>query len=144
MPFLAGEIVEAERLNMLQPSTYHAIGSGTIAASQTNATVTDATVTFDTLTANAKYKAVCVWDYNAAGTPAATSTARMRVDGATQSPLATFNATGATERNTVTQTYHGTLTTPGSHTLDLIATTSTNTSVLGVNCSILVTVSEVV
>lgn len=144
MAYASGDRMTATRTNNLQTKVYYAIGSGTIAASQTNADVTDATVTFDTTTNNATYAAFCVWDYNASGTPAATSTARLVVDTVSQSPLATFNATGATERNTVAQNYSDVLPTAGSHTLKLIATTSTNTTVQGVNCSILVLVEEVV
>lgn len=144
MAYAAGNRITAARTNNLQTRVFYAIGSGTVAASQTNVDVTDATVTFTTLTDNATYAAFCVWDYNAAGTPAATSTARLAIDGASQSPLATFNATGATERNTVAQNYSGTVASAGSHTFKLIATTSTNTTVQGVNCSILVLIEEVV
>lgn len=143
MALVSGNRATADRVNNLQTKIYYAIGSGTIAASQTNAAVTSATVTFETLTDNATYAAFCIWDYNAAGLPAATSTARMVADGVNQSPLATFNATGGTERGTVAQNYSDTLPTAGNHTLHLIATTSTNTTVLGVNCSILVIVEEV-
>lgn len=144
MSYAAGDRITATRLNNLQSAVYGAIGSGTVAASQTNADVTDATVTFDTQTDGAQYIAWCVWDYNASGAPAATSTARLVIDGASQSPLATFNASGATERNTVSQVYQGTIASAGSHTFKLIATTSTNTTVLGVNSSITVQIMEVV
>lgn len=144
MAILSGQRITASTLNRLQTKTYGAVGSGTVAASSTNADVTDATVTFSTETANAQYKAICVWDYNAAGAPAATSTARLSIDGVSQSPLATFNATGATERNTVTQVYEGNLASTGSHTFKLIASTSTNVTVLGVNSSITVDITEVV
>lgn len=143
MSIAAGDRITADRLNNLKTSTYYAVGSGTVAASSTNADVTDATVTFTTLTANATYRAWCVWDYLASGTPAAVSTARLNVDGANQTPLATFQATGATERDTVAQNYSDTLASAGSHTLKLVATTSTNVTVQGSNSSIMVAIEEV-
>lgn len=144
MAYASGDRMTATRTNNLQTKIYYAIGSGTIAASQTNADVTDATVTFDTTTNNATYAAFCVWDFNVTGTPAAASTARLDTDGVDQSPLATFNGTANNERGTVAQNYSDVLPTAGSHTLKLQATTSTVTTVLGVNCSILVLVEEVV
>lgn len=143
MALVSGNRATGDRINNLQSKIYYAIGSGTIAASQTNADVTSATVTFETLTDNATYAAFCVWDFNVTGTPAASSTARLDVDGVDQSPLATFNGTANNERGTVAQNYSDVLPTAGSHTLKLQATTSTNTTVQGVNCSILVIVEEV-
>jgi hypothetical protein len=143
MAFLAGERITAARLNRLQTVTYGAIGSGTVVASSTNADVTSATVTITTEAASAQYKAICVWDYNATGVPGASSTARLAIDGVGQSPLATFRGDAANERGTVTQTYEGNLGAAGTYTFKLIATTSTNVEIQGVNCSITVDITEV-
>lgn len=143
MSFAAGDRITAARLNNLQTRVFYAFASGSVPASQTNADIPDATVTFTTLTDNAVFTAFTVFDFNATGTPAGTSTARLNVDGLNMNPLATFNATGATERGTVAQNYSSTLGTAGSHTLKLIGTTSTNTQIQA-NSSILVLVEEVV
>lgn len=144
MAFASGDRITASRMNNLQTRVFYAIGSGTIAASQTNADVTDATVTFTTLTDNATYMAFCVWDYDSTGTPGGDGTARLNVDAVNQNPLATFGGINSSQdRGTVAQNYSGTLTTAGSHTLKLVASTNTNMQVLGVNCSILVLVEEV-
>lgn len=143
MAFLPGERITAARLNRLQPVVYGAIGSGTVAASQTNADVTSATVTLTTQAANAQYKAWCVWDFNATGVPDASSTGRMAIDGVGQSPLATFRGDASNERGTVTAVYEGNLTAVSSYTFKLIATTAANVTVQGVNCSVTVEITEV-
>ena len=143
MVFLAGERLTAARLNRLQSVVYGAIGSGTVAASQTNADVTDATVTFTTTTANAQYKVWAVWDFNATGVPGGSSTARLAINGAGQNPLGTFRCSATSERGTVTQAYEGNLATAGTYTFKLIVTTNTNTTVIGSNSSITVDVQEV-
>lgn len=143
MAFLAGDRIKADRLNRLQTITYGAIGSGTVAASSTNADVTSATVTITTEAASAVYKATCVWDYNATGVPGASSTARLAIDGVGQSPLATFRGDAANERGTVSQTYRGTLGAAGTYTFKLIATTAAGVEVQGVNSSITVDITEV-
>lgn len=143
MAILAGQRVTAGQLNRIQPKSYGAVGSGSIAASQTNADVTDATVTFEAETL-ATYTAWCVWDYNVTGATAATGTARLAIDGVNQSPLATFNGTANNQRGTITQEYHGVLAATGSHTFKLVASTSTNMAVIGTNSSIVVEIKEVV
>lgn len=142
MSFQAGEVATAARLNYLQTQVYYAIGSGTVAASQTNADVTDATVTFTTSTANARYAAFCVWDFDNPGAPGGDGTARLSIDAVNQSPLATWGSSSG-GRGTVSQNYSGTLSSTGSHTFKLVATTNTNMQVLGVNCSIMVMIMEV-
>lgn len=143
MAISAGEKITAARLNRLRTTTYGAIGSGTVAASQTNADVPSATVTITTETDGAQYKAIGVWDFNASGVPAAASTARLAINGTAQSPLATFLGDAANDRGTTPQVYQGTLGTAGSYTFKLIATTSTNTTVQGTNSSITVDITEV-
>lgn len=143
MAFLAGERITATRLNRLQPVVYGAIGTGTVAASSTNTDVPSATVSVTNTTVNAVYKAWCVWDFNATGVPGASSTGRLAIDGAGQSPLATFRGDAISERGTVCQVYEGTLTTAATRTFKLIATTASGVEVQGVNSSITVEITEV-
>ncbi|MFI1001981.1 hypothetical protein ACIP10_15305 [Streptomyces galbus] len=143
MGYLAGERMTAGRTNRLQTKPYGAVGSGTVAASQTGADIPSATLTLTTETANARYKADCTFDCLGSGAGGIT-TARLVVDGTAQSPLATFQPTAANQRGTISQTYQGTLPAAGSHTLKLIATTGNTTTVQGANCSIVVEIYEVV
>ncbi|MDX5564121.1 hypothetical protein PYK79_13295 [Streptomyces sp. ID05-04B] len=143
MAYAAGDRLTAGRTNRLRTKTDGAIGSSTVAASQTNVDVPSATVTMTAETA-ADYKVICIWDFVATGAPATSSTGRLQIDGVSQSPLGVFNASGAGDRDTVTQVYEGTLSASGSHTFKLIATTSTNTTVQGANSSITVDLKEIV
>jgi hypothetical protein len=141
---LAGEIVTAARLNRLQPKTYYAIGSGSVAGAASNSDVPSATVTFDTEADNAVYMVHGVWDVNWTGATTTIGTARIAVDGTVQSPLCTWQAEVATDRGTYGQSYSGTLAAAGSHTIKLVCSPAANQSVEGVNSSISVTIYEVV
>ena len=143
MAFAAGNKITTDRLNRLQTTIYHAIGSGTVVGAATNSDVTDATVTFTTTADDATYAAVGVWDVDWTSSTTSTGTARVDVDGSPQTPLATFGAQVSTDRTTVSQTYSGTLATAGSHTIKLIASPASGQTIQGVNSSILVFVQEV-
>lgn len=145
MPFAAGEIVTAARLNRLQPRKYHAIGSGTVAAGSTNVDVPSATYTLTTEEDNAAYDVVATFDFDLSGATTSAGTGRLYVDGVAQSPLAVYAAEVATDRTGgIAQTYSGTLGTAGSHTLKLVATTPANMIVQGAGCSLAITITEVV
>lgn len=144
MAILAGEIVTGGRLGLLQPTPYYAIGTGSVAASQTNADVPSAVVTPTTVNANATYTAICTWDFSRSGASTALTVGRLSVDGVAQNPLSAYAAEVTSDRSTITQTYQGTLASAGAHTLKLIVTTQANQTVQGVNSSIQVTIYEVV
>lgn len=144
MSIAAGEIVTAARLNLLQPVTYYAQGSGTLAGAATNGDVPSATVTFDTQNDNAVYAVTGVWDWDLTGATTSTGTARIAVDGVNQSPLCTFAGEVGTDRATVTQSYRGTLAAAGSHTIKLVASPAANQQIQGANSSISIAIYEVV
>lgn len=144
MTILAGEIVTAARLNRLQPKTYYAIGTGTVTGAASNVDVANATVTFDTEVDGATYTVVGTWDVNWTGATTTIGTARVQVDGVSQSPLCTFQAEVATDRGTYSQTYFGTLAAAGSHTIKLVCSPAANQSVEGINSSISIVINEVV
>lgn len=143
MAFATGNRITAARLNRLQPATYFAVGSGTVAGGSTNADVPDATITLATATA-AVYTVQAVWDVDLSGATTALWLGRLSVDGALQTPLATYAGEVSTDRATVPQLYRGTFAAAGSHTLKLVTTTAANQTVQGLNTSILVTIYEVV
>lgn len=145
MTFLAGENITAGRLNRLQPTTYHANGSGTVAASQTNADVPGCTVTFTTAAANA---VVDIWwfvQFDLAGPTTTVNTSRINIDaGAQTSPIvAAMAAEVSTDAVTTGQSWKATLAAAGSHTIKVQATTPANGGV-GTNNSLKVMVTEVV
>ncbi|SCK20044.1 hypothetical protein YUYDRAFT_02074 [Streptomyces sp. ScaeMP-e48] len=143
MPILAGQIVTASQLNRLQPKKYGAVGSGTIAGAATNADVPSATVTVDTETA-ANYVVWCVWDANVSAASTGTLLGRLNLDGVNQSPLATMNQPTSAGRAQPSQQYIGTLSAAGSHTFKLVASPMASQTVQGVNCSLIVEITEVV
>jgi hypothetical protein len=141
--FASGMRLTPARLNRLQPATYFVVGSGSVAASQTNADVPSASITVTTAMPNAVYTAEAVWDVDLSGATTATWVGRINVDGSLVTPLATYAAEVATDRATVPQSYRGTLATAGSHTIKLVTTTGASQTVQGVNCSLLVVIYEV-
>lgn len=144
MVFRPGEDVTASRLNRLQPTPYFAVGTGMTAGPATNADVTGASIDLTTEVAGATYTATCSWDVDLTGATTALGLARLSVDGAAQTPLATFAQEVTTDRLTVTQTYQGTLAAAGPHTLKLIASPVANQQIQNTNSAIQVTIYEVV
>lgn len=143
MTFLAGENITAARLNRLQPITLTGLGSGTVAASQTNADIPGCTVTFTTSTANAV--AHCWWvpDFDLSGPQTGTGTSRLLLDGATASTkTAQYAGETATDRTTVAQMDQFTIASAGSHTIKVQATTLASMTI-GLQSTLRVMVVEV-
>ncbi|MCM2394366.1 hypothetical protein [Streptomyces albipurpureus] len=144
MPILAGQIVTAGQLNRLKPTVYFAVGSAAHTGPATNIDITGAAINLVTEVPGATYEAECVWDADTIGTGAATGTARLHVDGANLSPLAVFSDAVTSDRGTFSQNYSGTLPAAGAHLFKLVASPGTDQRIQGVNCSIKVTIHEVV
>ncbi|GGT43324.1 hypothetical protein [Streptomyces purpureus] len=145
MPLLAGQRLKAGQLDRLRPRRYSAVGTSTVAGPLTNGDIPGCTITLTTETANAEYHIIGVFDIRATLGSAGTATGRAAIDGAMQSPLATFNAPDASGRNTVAQQWTGTIPTAGSHTIKLVATLTNSTQeAVGVNSSVVVIIQEVV
>lgn len=143
MGFLAGQTVTAGQLDRIQPKTYSAVGSGTLSGPLSNADVVGATVTMTTDTA-ATYVAWCVWDFNTLAPSTGTELGRLNIDGVNQSPLSTSADPDQSARAGAPQNYHGVLAAAGSHTFKLVASPLTSQQVQGVNCSIIVQITEVI
>lgn len=144
MPFLAGEIVTAERLNLLQPKVYSARASTALNGPQTNGAVPGATVTFDSLTDNARVS------INFAGAMrTSTDTSRCdviaQIDGVGTLPRASFGQGpgNAADVATAAANVEESLGSAGSHTVRLVANLDTGQQV-DVYTSLIVTVYEVV
>ena len=143
MPILAGGIVTAYTLDLIQPRPYYAAGSGTLNGPQTATDITGASITLTTLTNDAVFTAVGTFDFDLTGATTGGASGRLVVDGVAEAELATFGAEVTTDRASPGQTWHGTLPAAGSHTLKLGTTLPTNMSVQGIYCTLLVTIYEV-
>ncbi|AWL39661.1 MULTISPECIES: hypothetical protein [unclassified Streptomyces] len=148
MPILAGQVVTAQQLNRLQPKTYRAVATSALSGAATNADVPGATITLTTETANAVYVVDAWFDYRVTSTSGtALGSGNVAVDGAIQGEYAVFRdshaGSGASFTDSVGHTYRGTIPTPGTHTLKLVASPSAGQQV-NVYSSITVTIYEVV
>lgn len=142
MPILAGGVVTAYTLNLIQPRPYYAAGSGTFAGPRTAEDIPGASVTLTTLTDDAVFTVVGTFDFDLTGATTAGASGRLVVDGVAEAELATFGAEVTTDRSSPGQTWHGTLPAAGNHTLKLGVTLPTNMSVQGIYCTLLVTIFE--
>lgn len=140
--FAAGETVRAGKLNRLQPVCFRAVGSGTVAGGSTEAAITGCSITFSTQAANAIALINGHFSVDLGGATTGLMQGRCFVDGAIISTMARFSGEVATEECTVSQNWRQTLTTVGSHTIDLRATTGTNVTLTGAYCTIDVTIYE--
>lgn len=148
MPILAGQIVTAGQLNRLQPRTYRAVATGTLAGAVTNGDVPGAAVTLTTEKPGAVYVVSAWFDVRVTSTSGtALGSGNVDVDGDIQSEYAVFRDSHAGSANgsgsSVGHTYRGTLPAAGSHTLKLVASPSTGQQI-NVYSSITVTIYEVV
>lgn len=145
MPFLAGEIVTADRLNLLQPKTYFARIPTAVTGAQTLG-ATGLSVNFDTFTDNARvvinFQAAI--DYTA-GSVTTRSEIVARIDGVNTLPRASFGQGpgNASDVATVVGVVEESAGSAGNHTVDLVATLGANQR-LNVWTSVSVTVYEVV
>lgn len=121
MPFAAGEIVTAARLNRLQPVTAEAIATADVTLTGTEADVTGASITFTTQTNNAVYVAIGTFDFHTTvGSAALLGQGRLNVDGVTDGEEGHADAS-TVNRTTIAQVWRGTLPAAGSHTIKLRA-----------------------
>ena len=83
MPILSGQIVTADDLNHLKPTTYHADSTAILTGIVANADVVGATITLTTETDNAVYVAEGNFDMDWTGTAGvgAVAIGRLSVDG---------------------------------------------------------------
>lgn len=144
MPILAGQTITAQILNRLQPRKSFAVGSGTLTGPLTNADVTGATITVTTETAGAGFAVWCTWDQNMTAPTSGTFLGRLALDGVPQTPIGAQADPDNGGRGTIPMNYGGTIPTAGSHTFKLVASPNTGQVVQGVNCSILVEITEVI
>jgi hypothetical protein len=141
MSFAAGETVTAAKLNRLQPKTYEEPATGSVAAA-TTADIPGCSITLTTETDGAVFIATGNVDFNPTGVPGGDSQIRLDVDGVDQAGLIIYRSGTATDRLPGSHTWRGTLTTAGSHTLKLEATTAANVVVEGVHTNLVVTILE--
>lgn len=144
MAFLAGDIVTAQRLNRLQPVTYRAKASAAVAGPQSATVIGGCSVTFDTETNGAL--AVVHWtaDSRNTGAVATQIATQARLDTSTTSDVFTvWSGTVSGDKATVGTNTTFTITTAGTHTIDLVVSMSTSNQI-NVYTALLVQIFEVV
>lgn len=144
MPFLAGEIVTAERLNLLQPKVYSARASTALDGPQSFVEIPGCTINFDSLTDNARVKV----DFQAAirvGTDASRVDVVAQIDGVSTLPRCSFGAASPAVGDVVTAAgvVEESLGSAGNHTIRLVADMD-DTQQVDVYTGLTVTVYEVV
>jgi hypothetical protein len=133
MPFLAGDIITAQKLNWLSPTIQGAQASGVVPASSTNVDVPGTTLNPTTTNAGALIKVF--WYaafYTASGSAAGTgATCRVLIDGVAPTALAMGapDAAGAVGQQQGAASAVTTLSAAGAHTIKLNATTPAGRSV---------------
>jgi hypothetical protein len=147
MAILAGEIVSAGRLGLLQPTTYDAACTSALTVGTAEADVVGASITFTTAGANAIYVVEGIFDVIVDAAAAGTNVlGRCAVDGASLGASAVYEM-NAPDRGPANQIWRGTLASAGSHTIKLLGNKSTASGVariLNINTTIHLTIYEVV
>ena len=120
MPFAAGEIITAGRLNRLQPVPREAAATNDLTLTTAEQDILGASITVITQTANAVYLAYGVFDMSATtGAAGVIMVGRLAVDGVSDTEEAHADGSTTGARITASQDWRGTLATAGSHTLKL-------------------------
>lgn len=144
MPFLAGETITAGKLNRLQPKTFYASASGTVAASQTNVDIPGCSITLTTETNNAQ---VDIWwstaFYSGATAPTTFGASRALIDGSGAPVYAISDSRTINAKDVPSQDWTTTIAAAGSHTIKLQVTTPANMTV-STYTALRVVVTEVV
>lgn len=146
MPILSGQVVTANDLNHLKPTTYLAAQTADVSGSVTDTDLTGLTITLTTETDNAIYLATCFLDFDHSASTSTVALGKFVVDGSTQSGEVVYQQGTAvtTDRMTPGNTWRGTLATAGSHTLKMIATIPANITCHLTNSKLHVVIYEVV
>jgi hypothetical protein len=122
MPFLAGDIITAQKLNWLSPTIMGAQCSGTLAGSITNTDVPGCTLTPTTVNAGALLKVTWFAAFYAGVASATNCTVRVLVDGVGSTMLALASADTSTSKQQGGGSWVTTLAASGAHTIKLQAT----------------------
>lgn len=149
MPFLSGQVVTADDLNHLKPTSYLATATVDLVGSVTNTDVVGATMTIDTETDNAVFDAIAIGDFDTVGGGTTTAASfRLMVDGVeadTSRGIFQVGAATANDRQTTPQVWHGTIPVAGPHTIKIQASTlPANMEINALHTRLLVTIHEVV
>lgn len=149
MPISGGQIIDADTLNHLKPTTYLAEASATQTGVIVDTDVTGATQTFTTETDNAVYTVVGTFDMDWQGAAISGNviSGKLAVDGVIQAREAHGEQSvgAAGDRFTGAQVWRGTLATAGSHTIKLVVSIpSANQRTTTPHTALLIEIHEVV
>lgn len=125
---LAGQIVTAQDLDLLQPKYYFAEASANLVRNNTTAVadIVGASITLDTELPDATYKVIGTFDVQIGATGAGNMLGYMQVDGVTDTGQAAKRMDAVT-RDTIVQQWEGQLPSAGTHTFKLQGQTSVAT-----------------
>lgn len=119
MTILAGEVVTAGRLGLLQTKTYNVTPSGSLTVTTTVTDIPGCSIVLTTVAANAVYAVTASIDCIVSSTDASSLIeARLVIDGVDQAGRSVYGMDTA-DRATVVQLWDGVLAAPGSHTFTL-------------------------
>lgn len=149
MPISSGQVVTADDLNHLKPTTYSARATADLVGVVVDTDIVGATIPVDTETDNAVYVVHGTFgaDWGGAATAGNFVRGKLAVDGVTQTGEAQFEqATGASgDRIPGSQVWRGTLAVAGSHTLKLIGTVNdADQRILADHTALVIDIHEVV
>lgn len=146
MAFLAGDILDAARLNRIAPVTYRIAQTSIQTVTNVETDVTGAVVIITTAAANAAYSVQGVFDFDVSTGAATVAVGRLNVDGTSNTTSEAHHGGNAVGRETVAQTWTGTLAIAGNHTFKLRVLKTVNTGAINSNSghtSALITITEV-
>lgn len=144
MAIASGQRVTAALLRRLKPSMYLASATGDLNGAVTQVDIPGATVTLTTETAGATWVCEAWFDADQQGTSTALMLGYCDVDGTIQTIQAVNSDPVATDRHTIAQSWDGTFTTAGTHTIKLRGTLAASQSFRVGNTRLKVTVQEAV
>lgn len=142
MAFSPGQFITAQRLNRLQPKTYWAAASGTVAASQAAVDIPGVTLSITVETNGATAEMLWFAHFYNTGVPAANSNAQAYWDVNAAPVFALGQGLNVNEKLAASQSWVTTIPTAGTYTFKVKATTSTNTTT-PVYCTLDVKITEV-
>lgn len=128
MPFLAGDIITAQKLNFLSPIIQGAQASALVSPGATNTDVPGCTLTPTTVNANALIRVFWYAVFYGVTTAGTLSTARVLIDGVAPTTFALAGPSAAVDKQQGAASWVTTLTATGVHTIKLQVSTAAGTT----------------
>lgn len=146
MPIPAGGIVTAGQLAMLRPTPYDVTATANLTVTMAETDVPGALLSITTATAGAYFSAHAIFGFDTLSAGTSFAEGRLRLDGVTVAGAARWSGPAATDFNTASQVWSGTLAAAGTHPFQLRAASNAGSDIqiLGAYTKLCVTIYEVV